>query len=91
MSSISSIKPFTCIESSVHKSGGSDCKFAAATKSKLIAHMINLHSMTHLEAKEDVDQREFDLTIPEGMHGSKLKTFIFGLGNLKPPSMILRL
>ena len=25
--------------------------------------------MTHLEAKEDVDQREFDLTIPEGMLG----------------------
>merc|ERR1719264_187408 len=40
-------KPFTCIE-------GGNCKFAAATKSKLIAHMISQHAMTHPEAKEDV-------------------------------------
>ena len=55
----STVKPFTCVESA-------SCNFATATKSKLITHMMNLHSMTHLEAKEDIDQREFDLSLPEG-------------------------
>lgn len=59
-------KPFNCVE-------GENCKFAAATKSKLIAHMINLHSKTHLEAKNAVDQREFDLTIPEDFEASPHK------------------
>ena len=35
--------------------------------------MMNLHSMTHLKAKEDVDQREFDLTIPEEFEASPHK------------------
>ena len=52
--------PFACIE-------GGDCKFAAATKAKLVAHMINAHSMAQLEAREDIDQREFDLSLPEDL------------------------
>ena len=65
-------KPFNCIE------GEGKCKFAAATKSKLIAHMMNLHSMSHLAAKKNVDQREFDLTIPEDFEASPRKANIAG-------------